>query len=226
MRMNRSAAQRACAPLLGLAFAVLATGCGVLQPRAVIASLGSESDHHVITKTAALTTTMVVPRDTRYFLCASPPPDAVFTQAETVGLNINVLNFGKGTDDSASESSTEEGMMGRTPAVVLTRELLYRFCEFQLNQRLTREQAIDLYRQNLSIIRDIALQEGANTRVTIGESQAVNSDESAATTSAPKPRATGVRPPATDTGSVNPPSTAGGTLPQGASGIPMEVVRP
>ena len=211
--------------LAGLA-ALVTTGCGVLQPRAVIASLGGETDHHVITKTAALTTTLVVPRNTRYFLCASPPPDAVFSQAETVGLNINVLNFGKGTDDSAAESSSEEGMMGRTPAVVLTRELLYRFCEFQLNQRLTREQAIDLYRQNLSIIREITLQEGVNTRVTIGESQAVSADETTATTSAPKPRASGVRQPATDTGSTAAPAAADGVLPQDASTNPAGVLRP
>lgn len=178
--------QRLRLPLLGVAFLAFATGCSTSQPKAVISSLGTEQDHHVISKTASLATTLVVPRNTKYFLCASPPPDAVFTQADTVGFAISVLNFGKGTDDSNSEASTEEAMIGRTPAVVLTRELLYRFCEFQLNHRLDRDQAIDLYRQNLSIIREIALQEVTNTRLTIGESQVINSNETAATAPVPK----------------------------------------
>jgi hypothetical protein len=175
--------------LPAVALVLLTTGCGILQPKAFISPLGEDPDHHVITKTASLSTTLVVPRGTRYFLCASPPPDASFSQGQTVGLSISMLNFGRGSEDSVSETSAEQGLMGRTPAVVLARELLYRFCEFQLNQQLTREQAIDLYGRNLSIIRDIAMQESANTRVTIGESQAVESVQSSTGAAAlPPPR--------------------------------------
>jgi hypothetical protein len=225
MSVNPARPPRLGARLLGIALLAFAAGCSTLEPKAVIAPLGSEPDHHVITKTASLATTLVVPRNTKYFLCASPPPDALFTQAENVGLSISMLNFGRGTDDSVEESSAEEEMAGRTPAVVLARELLYRFCEFQLNQQLTRDQAIELYRQNLSIIREIAIQEASNTRVTIGESQTVSTVQAPAKASAPPQRASAV--PAPQPSTVAPaPEVPAPPAPQSTQDIPQEVVTP
>jgi len=60
-------------------------------------------------------------------------------------------------------------MAGRTPAVLMTRELFYRACEFSLNFGLTKQEALDLYNKTLDAVTQVWATEAGNTTVTVGD---------------------------------------------------------
>ncbi len=92
---------------------------------------------------------------------------------QSMSFGLSFLNFGGQDSESDEENSDEVEMQGRTPALLLSRELLYRFCEFSRNHKVSKEEALDLYRHNLKIIEGIAHSEAEHTTITIGESLAV-----------------------------------------------------
>jgi len=83
--------------------------------------------------------------------CLAPSPDAVVSGAEGVGLTL------AGKDSSSSISNEGQigtlGLGGRAPSILITRELLYRTCEFSLNYRLDKDEALAFYRENLKALQ-------------------------------------------------------------------------
>ena len=92
--------------------------------------------------------------------------DAAFSQGESGNLSINIFASQSG-GGSEGEESTENEMAGRTPALLLARELLYRLCEFGHNYDLDKTEATALYEKNLDLISKISGIEAGNTKVTI-----------------------------------------------------------
>ncbi|MBD1584633.1 hypothetical protein [Pseudoalteromonas sp. S16_S37] len=80
----------------------------------------------------------------------SPAPDAVATKSE--GFNIWVPKTGLGETDNTGADL----LGGRNPATLISRELLYRSCELSLNQHLSKEEALAIYRETLSTITKIS----------------------------------------------------------------------
>ena len=81
--------------------------------------------------------------------CTMPQPDATFsvTTEEGVGLAIG--------SEEATMGSSEAEMVGRTPTVLMSRELFFRTCEFSVNYNLSKKKcqikiylAFFLYRLN------------------------------------------------------------------------------
>ena len=67
------------------------------------------------------------------------------------------------------EKSGEREMVGRTPAVLMARELFFRLCEFSRNHDLTKNDAMALYRKTLDAVKEVWQTEARKTTVNIGE---------------------------------------------------------
>lgn len=83
-------------------------------------------------------------------ICVAHGPDAV----PTVGEGFSLTNAAQGV--SADQEVGTGVLGGRSPLVLLARELLYRTCEFSLNYRLGKAEALDLYSQTLQMIQALA----------------------------------------------------------------------
>ena len=73
------------------------------------------------------------------------------------GLSVGLGGIGGGPEKVGdTHESAETGLGGRDPAVLIAREILYRACETAMNNELTPEQAIDLYKTALTAIQEVA----------------------------------------------------------------------
>ncbi|MBT4082779.1 MAG: hypothetical protein HOE83_03270 [Alphaproteobacteria bacterium] len=127
------------------------------------------TDLTTISSTASLTHILVADNKSPRIVCSQPPPDAAFNQAEAGDIAFSISISG---DDQSGESedSEETEMSGRTPAVLMARELFYRLCEFSMNYKLDQKTAITLYTKTLDSITTVWGTEAGNTTVTIGDS--------------------------------------------------------
>ena len=67
----------------------------------------------------------------------------------------------------------ENGLGGRTPAVLMTREWFFRSCEFSRNYNLTKQEAYQLYLKTLAAVMAGWGKEAAQTTVNIGDTETV-----------------------------------------------------
>lgn len=79
-------------------------------------------------------------------MCLAPAPDAVVSFSE--GLTAG--QFGE------TDGETAQALGGRSAIVLLTRELMYRACEFSQNYDLSKDEAYDLYLKHLNAIVQIS----------------------------------------------------------------------
>lgn len=156
---------------IALGSLVAVSACaGVYEPTPKIEKI---EDAWLISNTAALSNTIVRTPQSTITTCTAPPPDAAFDQSEEADINISLVSVGSGSDSDAegeSEASQETELAGRTPAVLLSRELFYRTCEFSQNYRLDKAEALKLYNRTLDIVEKNWAVEAGQTTVTIGDS--------------------------------------------------------
>lgn len=190
------------------AVALYLGGCSeAYEPISQVHDLKSES---VITGTASLTHTFVLDRKTGFVTCTMPPPDAAFSQQEQGDISISVIAIGsnsKADSGAAEEGSSEDELVGRTPSVMMARELFFRLCEFSRNYDLKKDEAIKLYRETLGTVKEVWSKEAANTTIKIGENVTTNVSETAGGKAAALPSPTAAPSP----GSSNTPSSSSGT---------------
>jgi hypothetical protein len=122
-----------------------------------------------ISVTAGISQTMVRSKDASYLLCTQPMADAAYDQGSGSNFSIGLVNTSSDQISDQSDSNEVE-MAGRTPAVLIAREMFFRACEFSGNYGLTKDEALKLYQQTLVIIGGVWSTEAANTKVTIGDS--------------------------------------------------------
>lgn len=86
-------------------------------------------------------------------MCLAPPPDALLTYSNNLSLGLNAL---KSTDNIGDKSGVSSALLaGRAPLVLIFRELMYRACELSLNQKLSKEESIKVYKAFLEIAAKI-----------------------------------------------------------------------
>ena len=151
---------------VALVASVFLSACSsAYEPTPKISALDAEK---MISHTASLSGVLIVNPKKRRFICAQPSPDSAFSQGESGNVALNIFSY-QSDGSSEAEESTEIEMTGRTPAVLLTRELFYRLCEFGHNFDLDKTEAIALYEKNLALITKIFTIEAGNTKVNIGD---------------------------------------------------------
>jgi len=112
-------------------------------------------------------------RETEKF-CKSPSPDVLSGQSSDISLGIPTPAGGASIGDNSGISSVSLG--GRSPAVLVTREIMYRFCEFDNNHHLNTVDAINLFRETVNKVvelsKTLALSQGVAATNTTGNVQA------------------------------------------------------
>lgn len=129
------------------------------------------SGSHIYSSGPSLSSFVVQDRNNPRKICADRGADAAFEFSEEGDFSLSLVSVGKsdGEKSSAKENSGEEEMVGRTPAVLIARELLYRTCELYMNYSLTKEEAISLFKGTRDSIEKGWVSEAAKTTITIGD---------------------------------------------------------
>lgn len=148
----------------------LLSACADLyEPSPKMSSLNSD---HAISNSASMRSTFVFNSNGKPRFCSEPQPDAGFSQHQKGDFSLSLVDASSDKDDGKvdeSDGSIETEFAGREPSLLLTRELMYRLCEFTNNNELSADQAVDLYKQSLDIIKTVANTEATNTKVTFTE---------------------------------------------------------
>lgn len=152
------------------------SGCGYFdfQPELKSEALNKSG---VLYGTGSLSTTIYQdPKSLKKF-CMGRGVDAAFEQSESGDIAISLVSVGKSDSESGeeSESSGEEEMSGRTPAVLITRELFYRACELIINAQLDKKEAIEVFNNVLKVVGKGWEKESSNTKITVGDTLTVTS---------------------------------------------------
>jgi hypothetical protein len=186
--------------------ALLLSACAsVYEPRPNTTELRSGV---VITSTAAEGHTFVRDPMQRIHICSQGQPDAAFDQGESAGMSIALVSQTRSESGSEDEDSDDIEMSGRTPVLLMTRELFYRACEFSANYDLDKKEALALYMKTLDTVSGAWATETGNTTVTIGDS--VSSTSTAGVTAAQTNTST-TGETSSQTNSLSPSSVTGGT---------------
>jgi hypothetical protein len=143
-------------PRMLSAFLLLSTAaCQTTQQDPIMLRVNQGTDLTALTAGAG-TRAILVRTDTgRPYICDDPGPDAALNEFADSGFSISLIKVGDTGDGQNSNSIGEAGLGGRSPNVLITRELLYRFCEFAGNTTLTDDQRIALYQATLNAVVSI-----------------------------------------------------------------------
>lgn len=194
-----------------LAATVFLGGCaGVSEPEPQFNDLKAET---ILSHTAALSNTFIHDPQSKKIICTQPQPDAAFNQSEEGSVSISLISIGGGSEsdsDRVSEGTTEGELAGRTPAILMARELFYRLCEFSRNQSLSKAEALKLYTQTLGTVKEVWATEAGNTTITVGDTVSTTTTDaltSTRSTTATDSNTTADTTSQTDTGSTDSSST-------------------
>lgn len=169
--------------ILLLASTVLVAGCSdIYEPTPKVTQVDSG---WVISNTASLANTVVTHDKSDIYTCQQTAPDATFDQGEAADTSFSLVSIGTGGDSGGGgESESSEGveMAGRTPAVLIAREMFYRTCEFSQNYKLPVDQALKLYQKTMDTVAKAWLVEAGQTTVTIGDTVATTQGTTVSTT--------------------------------------------
>jgi hypothetical protein len=136
-----------------LIFALMLSGCGTFD---VLSSADKKnSEHHlyerqgidVFVENSSLKTTVIKDKDSLERICRSPNPD--FASGQTSGVSVGLS---KGPTIGTSSGAMIDSLGGRSPAVLITRELMYRACELTLNLQATPDLSKEIYWRFLTTI--------------------------------------------------------------------------
>ena len=138
------------------------------QPHSVTHPVKS-GENLLISSSAAVSSGLLRDSDDIKHYCASVAPDATFNETVSEGASISMFNFGRSSPEKevVSDGIKETQMVGRTPAVLVSREILYRVCELTGNRSLTNEETLKLYEKSIEAIVQLASQEMANTSISL-----------------------------------------------------------
>lgn len=163
---------RTSVPVL-IGFSLLVSACSSLyEPKPQLTHVDGQT---VLSNTASLSHVIIYNKKSNNYTCTQPAPDAAFNQGESADFSVSLVSFGGGKDSGEeSESSEETEMSGRTPTVLMTRELFYRLCEFSKNHDLSKDEAKELYIKTLTTVKDVWKIEADKTTVKIGETVTTN----------------------------------------------------
>lgn len=153
-------------PVLAGMTLMLASCTEVFEPSNQVTPI---TDDTIVSSTAALSHTFVSNVESRRIICSQSAPDAAFQQSESGDVSIALVSVSGDEKTAEGEESSETEMAGRSPALLATRELLFRACEFSRNFKLEKSEAVAIYNRTLDIVGDVLKTEATNTVVRIGE---------------------------------------------------------
>lgn len=160
MRNRSSLAGKFAIPAIGAALAL--SGCAALKPAPEGKVFERDGVSMVVVPSGSRETYFSDPRSMERH-CRAPSPDVSLTSSEGVSFQLP-SPAGKGVGVGEDVSAGALGLGGRSPSVLISRELLYRACELSNNLNLPREQSLKLFQDVLTVIVKIAAEQtGAGT---------------------------------------------------------------
>ena len=129
---------------LFLTIATLLTGCGTASKL-----VGNDDRGHylynrqgvdLLVEDASRKTTVLKDRNSSERFCRSPNPDFASGQSNAVSLGL-----ANGPSIGTSTGAQIDSLGGRSPALLITRELMYRACELALNLDANTELTKEIY---------------------------------------------------------------------------------
>ena len=154
------------------------------------------SNGGIVSQGSSASATVVFDPEKSKKVCLGRGADSAFETEDSGDINLTLVSIGgSGKTDSEesnlSNNTGEEEMVGRTPALLLTRELLYRSCELAGNYNLTKEEATKLYLSTIAIIAKGWSAEASKTTITIGDTlttqDSITRSDTGTDTTAPLP---------------------------------------
>lgn len=111
---------------------------------------------------------IIKPEGSTDYICVAPNPDSVMTASASSQLSLTTKFSGEDADlDKLNLGSVSLG--GRSPGVLITRELMYRACEFISNMNLNRQEALNIYQRNLEVLETLLMAEMSRAKVESAE---------------------------------------------------------
>ena len=157
-------------------------GCSSTTPLSKVVDMRSDKVA-IVSNSAETTSALYQSATNKSYYCSSNAPDSTFSSSRENDFSVSFLNFGGGSPESDNSSSSSSGdeMLGRSPAVLAARDIMYRACELIGNLNLTPEQATVIYTDSLKIAASILKTEAATTTVTQTSTLGVQVSEGTAT---------------------------------------------
>jgi hypothetical protein len=139
----------------------------------------------VVSSTASLGHTLIHDPAANLVTCSLAQPDAAFDQADEGDISVSLISIGNDQSEKGAdaESSEEVEMSGRTPTVLMARELFFRTCEFSQNHKLDKKEALELYKQTLEAVAKVWAIEAGSTTVTVGDTLSITEGTTVQSTS-------------------------------------------
>jgi len=190
------------------------TGCGTLGPKSN-ATIYDRKGVDVLVEPTTGISYLLTDEGTIDQFCMAPPPDLSDAKGSAGSLAVQGVSVSKDTSVSVAT------LGGRSPAVLISREIMYRTCEFYVNLKMSKQEAISLFRESLDRVIDVTktqIARGTQTQISSSNVTAplYGSDGASATAgySASPPTGNGFAPPPDGSGS---PPTGGYGPPQTGS---------
>ena len=129
---------------------LMISGCaGTLDHKPFVTKM-PDQQLTVITGYSEASDTIISDAASTAVICKTPSAHAIRTAAEAGSISLVTV----GDDSTDSESEQEGGieMKGRTASLLMTQEIMYRFCELSRNAKLTKPEQIDLFKTILGVV--------------------------------------------------------------------------
>ena len=158
------------------------TGCSSSTPVSKVINMRSDKVA-LVSNSAETTSSLYQSAINKSYYCSSNAPDSTFSTSKDFDFSVSLLNFGGGSPEKEHSGSSSSGdeMLGRSPAVLAARDIMYRACELIGNLNLTPEQATVVYTDSLKIAASILKTEAATTTITQTSTLGVQVSEGTAT---------------------------------------------
>ncbi|MFT5453335.1 MAG: hypothetical protein ACI9N9_002841 [Enterobacterales bacterium] len=141
------------------------TGCSVAPPKPGISA--SLDGLIIYSATSDMQSAFLKSSSSGEHFCDSRMSDVADTESVSVGLGYSAVGLSEGINEGASRGAVSLG--GRSPAVLITREVMYRTCEMVMNLDLNKKEALDLYIHTLNLVKSVALSDtGTGTASIVG----------------------------------------------------------
>lgn len=124
---------KALAPLV-----LLVTGCSTTSVTPI--QLGGIN---MVSNDAESQLLVIYTPEDREKMCLTPPPDAVATSSQGFAIGVP----GETVAETSGHGAAVMG--GRSPAVLISREVFYRACELAMNYKLSKDEALALFDKSL-----------------------------------------------------------------------------
>jgi hypothetical protein len=147
----------------------LVTGCSSLAPGSSYKQITERDGVDIGLIPASYREVYLSPEGSKERHCRAPAPDFTVQASEQFKLAIPGINDEE-LDSGENQSALSLG--GRSPLVLISRELLYRACELSSNINADTKTTLSIYQQFLDVLEKIAsTQNQQGTKIGSGSSQ-------------------------------------------------------